>query len=228
MLPFLFASYKDAAEKLYDVLPIPQMQDEEWLLLCLSPSAASIVDFISRKAELEFDFVFSESIYAPNNNTCIIAVVSETEDVVIQEALTSCFGISLDFIYGEAKRKYEENILKNVYKYRKGASLPEITNKNVLLIDEGAESGMRVLAASKTVLAERAKSVSFAAPIIPQDTASMLETELDGIYACSRVVNFVNTEFYYKKENILTQEEILKILESNKFFVPFQKSQGDE
>ncbi|MDR3345707.1 MAG: sodium:proton antiporter [Campylobacteraceae bacterium] len=228
MSVYQFSSHQEAAEKLYEVLPVSQMQDEDWLLLALSLNAVPIVDYISRKADLEYDFLFNESIFAPNNPLCMIAIVSETEEIVIQEALVESFGINLDFIYGEAKRKYEESILKNIYKYRKGASIPLLTGRNVLLVDDGCESGIRVLVALKTVISEHVKSASFAAPIIAQNTASMLESETDGLYCFSRVANFVSTDFYYKKEDEFSQEDILKILEANKRFVSFQKSQGDE
>jgi putative phosphoribosyl transferase len=223
-----FSSHEDAAEKLLDVLPTQEMDDEDWLILALSKNALPIVDYISRRTGAKFDFLFSEPLVAPSNPECLIGVVSESEEIVIQEALVESFGISLDFIYGEAKRKYEESILKTIYKYRKGASIPVLTNKNVLLVDDGCESGMRALSSLKTVLAARVRSAQFAAPIIPHNTAAMLESEFDGIYCVSRVVNFVNTEFYYSDYEQIAAEEVLKILESNRHFVSFQKSQGDE
>jgi putative phosphoribosyl transferase len=228
MPAYRFESRLEAAEKMFEVLPIQQMQDEDWILLALSLNAVCIADYISKKSGLDYDILFNELIFAPNNPTCIIAIVSENEEIVIQEALVDSFEINLDFIYGEAKRKYEENILKNIYKYRKGSSLPLLTGRKVLLIDDGCESGMRALVSLRTVIAEYVKSASFAAPIIAQDTALMLDSETDGLFCFSRIANFVNTDFYYKKESEFSQEEILKILESNKHYISFQKSQGDE
>ncbi|MDR3178071.1 MAG: sodium:proton antiporter [Campylobacteraceae bacterium] len=224
----MFETRLEAAEKMFEVLPIKQMQDEDWVLMSLSLNAVCITDYISKKSGLDYDILFSELIFAPNNPECIIAIVSENEEIVIQNALVESFGINLDFIYAEAKRKYEENILKNIYKYRKGAALPLLTGKNVLLVDDGCESGMRALVSLKTVIAEHVKSASFAAPVIAQNTAFMLDSETDGLFCFSRVANFVNTDFYYKKDSEFSQEEILNILESSKHYISFQKSQGDE
>ncbi|MDR1554510.1 MAG: sodium:proton antiporter [Campylobacteraceae bacterium] len=229
MPTYRFESRLEAAEKIFEILPVSQMQDEDWVLLALSLDAVSITDYISRKSSLDYDILFNEPIFAPNNPSCIIAIVSENEEVVIQEALVESFGINLDFIYGEAKRKYEESILKNIYKYRKGSSLPLLTGRKVLLIDDGCESGMRAMVSLKTVIAEYVKSASFAAPIMAQNTALMLDNETDGLFCFSRVANFVSTDFYYKtKEEDLNCDEILKILESSKHYISFQKSQGDE
>ncbi|MDR2100747.1 MAG: sodium:proton antiporter [Campylobacteraceae bacterium] len=226
---FMFASYEAAAEKLLDMLPMHQMEDEEWILMALSLASVPMVNFISNSVDLPFDIMFSEPIFAPNNPECIIGVVSESEEIVMQTALIESFGIKLDYIYGEAKRKYEESILKKIYKYRKGAPLANLKGKNVLLMDIGCESGMRALVSMKTAILEKVKSASFAAPVIAQNTAAMLESEVDGLFCLSRIANFVNTDFYYKsKEEDLNCDEILKILESNKHYISFQKSQGDE
>jgi putative phosphoribosyl transferase len=226
---YMFASYEEAAEKLLEILPVHQMEDEDWILMALSLASVPMANLISRSTALSFDILFSEPIFAPNNPECIIGVVSESEEIVTQTALIESFGINLDFVYGEAKRKYEENILKKIYKYRKGAPLVNLKEKNVLLLDIGCESGMRALASMKTVISEKAKSSSFAVPVIAQNTAAMLESEVDGLFCLSRIANFVNTDFYYKtKEEDLNCEEILDILESNKYYISFQKSQGDE
>ncbi|MDR2635321.1 MAG: sodium:proton antiporter [Campylobacteraceae bacterium] len=226
---YMFTSYEEAAAKLLEVLPAHQMEDEDWILMALSLTAVPIVNFISNNANLSFDIMFSEPIFAPNNPECIIGVVSETEEITMQTALIDSFGIKLDYVYGEAKRKYEENILKKIYKYRKGSALAELKDRNVLLLDIGCESGMRALVSMKTAISRKAKSASFAAPIIAQNTAAILESEVDGLFYLSRIANFVNTDFYYKtKEEELNSDEILKILESNKHYISFQKSQGDE
>ncbi|MDR1614184.1 MAG: sodium:proton antiporter [Campylobacteraceae bacterium] len=226
---YMFASYEEAAEKLLEILPVHQMEDEEWIVMALSLAAVPMANLISRSTALSFDIMFSEPIFAPNNPECIIGVVSESEEIVMQTALIDSFDIKLDYVYGEAKRKYEENILKKIYKYRKGSSLAELKEKNVLLLDIGCESGMRALASMKTAISEKAKSSSFAAPVIAQNTAAILESEVDGLFCLSRIANFVSTDFYYKtKEEDLNCDEILKILESSKYYISFQKSQGDE
>ncbi|MDR0666894.1 MAG: sodium:proton antiporter [Campylobacteraceae bacterium] len=226
---YMFASYEEAAEKLLEILPTHQMEDENWILMALSLAAVPMANFISNSTGLSFDIMFSEPIFAPNNPECIIGVVSESEEIVTQSALIDSFGIKMDYVYGEAKRKYEESILKKIYKYRKGASLAELKGRNVLLLDIGCESGMRALASMKTAISKRAKSASFAVPVIAQNTAAILESEVDGIFYLSRMANFVCTDFYYKtKEEELDCEEILNILESSKYYISFQKSQGDE
>lgn len=225
---YLFNNYDDAAQKLFDVLPIKQMQQEKWLLLGLSLDSVVILEYLAKKAGLNYDFLFTESICAPNNPDCIIATVSETEEIVIQEDLVDSFGINLDYIYGEAHRKYEENILKRSYKYRKGTEACSYEQENILLVDSGCETGLRVLAALKTVINNSAKSVSFATPAVAQDTANLLDMVIDEIFTVNKIAHFIDTSFYYENVQILGPEVIIAILESSKNYLPFLKSKGED
>ncbi|MDR1976007.1 MAG: sodium:proton antiporter [Campylobacteraceae bacterium] len=226
---YMLSSYEEGAEKLLEILPSAQMKSEDWIVMALSLAAIPMANLISRNLSLDFDIMFSEPIFAPNNPECIIGVVSESEEIITQSALIDSFGIKLDYVYGEARRKYEESILKKIYKYRRGAPLADLKTRSVLLLDIGCESGMRALASMKTAISKRAKSASFAVPVIAQNTAAMLESEVDGLFCLSRIANFVSTDFYYKtEEKDLDCEEILNILKSSKYYLSFQKSQGDE
>ncbi len=224
----IFKNHEDAALKLLDILPIKQLQEDKYLLLGLSLESISILEVIAKKTGLNYNFLFSEPIYAPNNPECTVAIVSEEEEIIIQDEFVNSFDIKLDYIYGEAHRKYEELILKNIYKYRKGVDDCLYEKQNILLIDEGCEIGNRVLVALKTVINKGAKSVSLAVPVIAEDTAYILNQQIDDIFCVNKIANFVDTKFYYENSQKLSPEVILAILESSKNYLPFQKSQGED
>ena len=117
---FMFENQLDAAQKLLEILPKKELVQNEYLLICSSIDSVILVDTVARDLKLSYEMLFTERIYAPNNPECEIAMVSEVDDIVLCDELINSFNISYDFIYGEAHRKYEEKILKNVYKYRKG------------------------------------------------------------------------------------------------------------
>ncbi len=111
---------EEAALKLTDVIPMQRFKDEDWDIVAVSKGGLVVGSHIKGRFTNSLDFLFSEAIVAPNNNECEIARVSETEEIVINEGLVSAFEIQYDYIYGEARRKHEENILSYVYQYRKG------------------------------------------------------------------------------------------------------------
>ena len=53
----------------------------------------------------------------------------------MHKALIDSFEISEDYVYGEAQRKYDEEVLSYVYKYRKGKESPYLWRENMLMLD---------------------------------------------------------------------------------------------
>jgi putative phosphoribosyl transferase len=219
----LFTSRDDATQKLLEILPKESIQTGDWLLIAISTKSIPIVNVIASKLNLKYDLLFSEPIYAPSNKDCIVGMVSETEEIVLNNPLVEAFGINLDFIYGEAHRKYEEKILQKVYKYRRGDLISSLSNKNILLIDEGCETGMTVMTAAKTAIRLNAKSISYATPVIPTNVSAALEPVIDEIFSVYKVSNFVDVEFYYDALKEMSSEEVVEIIKNSKNYLPFQK-----
>jgi len=219
-----FDDRSDAAIKLLDILPKEKMKSDNWLLVSISTQAVPIINIISERLNLKYDLLFCEPICAPNNKECIIGMVSETEEIVLHSQLVNSFGINLDFIYGEAHRQYEEKILPKVYKYRKGDLIGSLAGKNVLLMDEGCETGMTIMTAVKTIINGGAKSVSYATPLLSVDVAASLEPVIDEIFSVNKIVNFVDVEFYYKEIKELDKDIVLEIVSTSKNYLPFQKN----
>ncbi len=206
----------DAARKLVDILPMQKFRDEKWNIVAVSRAGLELGMTIRGKYSNHLDILFSEAIMAPNNPECEIARVSENEEIVLNEELINSFGVQYDYIYGEAHRKHEEDILSYIYRYRKGEPFPDMQNEVVLLVDDGSETGSKFMTALKTILAQKPKAVYIAVPLIPTDVLEILETFVDEIFFLYDIEDYVQTEFYYKDFNDVNDEELEKLLEENR------------
>jgi len=218
-----FKSRADATSSLLEILPVDRMVDDNWLIVAMSENAIPLANMISHKNDLDYDLLISETIEAPNNKECEIAMVSETEEIVIHEALVNSFEINLDYIYGQAHRVYEDKIVPKAYKYRKGDLINSLTDRNVLFVDIGCESGLRAICCVKTAMKMGASSIMLATPIVASDTASSLEIIVDELFTVKRVEHFVDVEFYYENLAELPQDDIIEILKNSKGYLPFRK-----
>ena len=203
-----FKNRSDAAMRLKEQLPIEQMKQEKWQLIALSPGGLEIIYHLNKRLNLEHDFLFSAGIYAPKNPNCELARVTELEEIVINDRLVEAFNITYDYIYGEASRKYEDRILNQVYKYRKGEHFGEKQGKTVMLVDEGSESGLKLMGAIKTVLTMNPKAVYVAVPVIPSDLLDGIEPLADEIFYVSALDDYVDTEHYYEMFEDVSDEKI--------------------
>ncbi len=203
---------KDAAEKLKDVLPMQKLKDESWKIVAVSSGGLLLGSYIKGRLANDLEYLFSEAITAPNNEECEIARVSESEEIVINEQLVSAFDIKYDYIYGEAHRKHEEQILSCIYQYRKGRHFPSMKDKIVLLVDEGSESGLKFVTALKTILAMKPKAVYIAVPVLPSDILELLEPFADEVFFLYDIDDYVETSLYYEELEKVEDETIEKLL----------------
>lgn len=218
-----FTDQNDAGSKLLEILPRNELKANNFLILCLNIKSVIMCDFVARGLDLGYEILFSEDIKTPNNDECDIACVSESEDVVINEALRVSFEITKDYIYGRAKKLYEEKILKNIYKYRKGGLLSPLKDRNILLITDSCETGARLAVATKSLTNMGAKSVILGIALMPSDMAEYANTIVDDVYCAFKIDGFVSTDFYYEKTLDNDENAILKILEDSPYYLPLKK-----
>ncbi|WP_086244163.1 phosphoribosyltransferase family protein [Campylobacter devanensis] len=218
-----FQDELDAASKLLDVLPHNELISGDFVVVCSSLDSVVLANAIANELDLSYELFFSERLYAPNNPECEIAIVSETEEIVYNSELVNAFDISLDFIYGEAHRKYEEKILKNVYKYRKGKLLENLQGRNILLVDLGCQTGITALVCIKSLINLNVKSITYGTPLIAADILSYFNTLVDSLYCAKKISNFVDVDFYYNSR--VAVESAMSILEDSPHYLPLQKIQ---
>jgi len=203
----------DAAAQLIETLPLDRIRQEHWKIIAVSSGGLKIASVVAKRTGLCVDMMFSEAIYAPLNQDCELGRVSETEEIVVHEELVEAFGVQYDYIYGEAHRKHEEKILASIYKFRKGTQFPDLKDEHVLLIDEGCETGLKLMSGIKTAMNMDAKAVFVAIPVAPKSVAEALNQIVDESYVVHEVSDYVKTYCYYEDFTPMQDSEIEEILE---------------
>lgn len=203
-----FKNREVAAYRLIDILPINKMKLEDWTVISTSYNGFPIASIIASELNAKPDIMFSRKIYSPNNEECEVAIVTESEEVVIHEELVKAFDISLDFIFSKSRYIFDNELSSCVNKFRKGTKLSGLENKNVLLIDEGLNTSLTMMACIKTAIHLGAKSVSVAIPILPTASINTIESIADDLYYVKNLDHFITIDFYYDELEEITYEEI--------------------
>ena len=206
-----FKNREVAAYKLLDVLPIDSMKLEDWTVVASSYGGFEIAKIIANTLNGKFDIMFSEKIFAPNNEECEIAVVTEHEEVLIHEELVKSFDISLDYVYSKSKQIFDDSISQKVRRFRHGEKIKKLEGKNVLIVDEGINTGLTMMACIKTAINLKAKSISVATPILPTASIPTIDSIADDLYYIKKLDHFVSINFYYDSLDDVSFEDIEKI-----------------
>ena len=208
----LFKNRKDAARAVTEVLPLQQMQRESWVLIAVSEAGVVLCNELRGRKTYKIDWLMGASVMAPNNPECELGRVSEFEQLVINDDLVKAFGVQYDYVYGEAHRKHEEKILSDIYHYRKGRPLTALQGKNVLLVDQGTESGLKLMCAVKTVLALSPDALCACAPVMPREVYSAIEPLCDALYCPHVLDDYIETSCYYSQLEAIPDGTIITIL----------------
>ena len=195
---YFFEDKKSAVEELIETLPIELFSSENTIVISVSKEGVYFAQTIARRLNVEFDILLTSSILAPNNNEISIAMISETEEVVMDKALVDSFEINEDYVYSEAYRQYEEEILTNIYQYRKGKEILSLIGKYVLLVDECVETGLTMMVALKSVIARGAKNIYIATPLLDKTVYQNLLSVCDGVFCPHKIQDYISIEYYYK------------------------------
>lgn len=208
-----FEDREDASKQLIDMLPIELFAANETVVIGVSEGGVYLADKMADAMNAQMDILLTEPILAPNNPEISIAMISETEEVVMHKALVDAFEISEDYVYAEANRKYEDEVLAYVYKYRKGKDLVSLEGKYVILTDECIETGLTMMVALKSVIARGAKNIYIATPILDQTVYQNLLSVCDGVFCPHKIQDYISIEYYYKNFEFMRFDEIAEIVQ---------------
>ena len=206
-----FKNRTDAARKLIEVLPIDSMRLEEWIVIAASNGGYEIAKIIAKELDAKLDIMFNEKIYAPNNEECEIAVVTELEEVLIHEELVKSFDIDLNYIYFKSKIIYEEVLKPKIASFRSGVKLDNLEEKNVLIVDEDINIGLVMMACIKTIINQKAKSISVATPILSTASIPAIDSITDDLYYIKSLDHFVEANHYYEELKDVSMEDLERI-----------------
>ena len=208
----IFKDREEACSSLIDILPKHILKPEETVVLGISEGGVYMADKIAEALHCRMDLLLTEAIYSIVNKKLPIAMVGETEELVMHKALIDSFGISKDYIYNEASRKYNKTIFEYIQKYRNGEVLNGLEDKYVLLVDECVETSLTMLTAIKTVIALGAKNVFIVVPILDNIVYKSLLSVCDNIFCSHKIDDYISIEYYYGNIDEFTFDEIDELM----------------
>ncbi len=209
---FLFEDRVDASKQLIAEIPSNILFLDNVIVLAVSEGGVFFANELAKKLNASLDILLTEHIYSYVNPELAIAMVGETEEIVIHKALTDAFNISKDYIYNEAYSKYSNEILNYIKKYRRGEKLKSLEGKYVILTDESVETGLTMMASVKTAISLGAKNIFIAVPILDNVVYESLVTVCDNIFCPHKIDDYISVEYYYKELEPFSFDKIEEIM----------------
>ncbi|MEK6617641.1 MAG: phosphoribosyltransferase family protein [Nitrospirota bacterium] len=155
--------------------------DPSGLILALPRGGVAVGYSLSLTLRLPLDVFITRKLGAPEHPEYAIGAVTETGSVFLNpeaQAVLSAFSSSTAYLE-KAIRAQQDEIARRQILCRQGRPLPVLTERTVLLVDDGIATGATFLASVESLRGLGVKRLVAAIPVGPRDTLSRVREEVD-------------------------------------------------
>lgn len=206
----IFLDRRGAGQKLAEALA-KYRGKKEGIILAIPRGGVVVGVEMAKELALPLDVVVTKKISAPGNPEFAIGAVGPDGQAHINEKIVAVYKISseyLDRVSRETVRIVKEKI-KNL---RGERPYPDLSDKTVILTDDGLATGQTMLAAIEWVKGKNPAKIVVAVPVAPSDTAACVKGLVDEFICLHTTSDFSTVGQFYIDFEQITDKEVKTLL----------------
>mgnify|MGYP006283041259 CR=1 FL=1 len=208
----IFKDRNEAGRHLVGMLK-PDFQELPGALVLAIPSGGVPVGLVlSKYLRLDFDLIIARKLQIPGNTEAGFGAIAWGGEPFYNESLLAALRLTQTEIDEQLNKVRTELELRNAL-FRNEAPFPEVTDKTVILADDGLASGYTMIAAIDAIKKQNPAQVVVAVPTAPRSSVSRVEPHADRIY-CPNIkdVRSFAVADAYRAWRDLSREEVIEML----------------
>ncbi|HNR96155.1 MAG TPA: phosphoribosyltransferase family protein [Anaerolineae bacterium] len=158
------------------------------------------------------DVYITRKIGAPYNPELAIGAVAGDGTVVLDHNLISRLQVPEDYLEAETERQKRE-IQRRLQAYRGRLEEPVVSDKTVVLVDDGVATGATVRATLKALRQQRPARLVLAVPVGPAETIRQLAQEADEVVCLYAPEMFWAVGAFYAEFDQTEDEQVVRLLQ---------------
>jgi putative phosphoribosyl transferase len=203
-----FRDRRDAGRQLATLLQSASLADP--VVLALPRGGVPVAYEIAAAIDAPLDVLVVRKVGAPQHREFGIGAIAEGNVVVRDAAAMRMVGVS-DEQFDRLAASERCELDRRVTLYRGDRGLPEITDRDTVLVDDGLATGVTAEAAIIAGRALGARRVVLAAPVSAADTAARLSTLAD-VVCLATPARFSAVGEWYDNFGQTSDDEVLDLL----------------
>lgn len=204
----VFSDRKDAGEQLGRYL-LPLYKKSNPIILGIPRGGLEVAYHVAKIMNAPLDMVIAKKLSLPNYEE--IAFGSVTEDLTVYVSAKYSESLKPEQI-GEAIDRQTDEVNRRVATYRKGARLPDMQGRTVIVVDDGIATGATLVPVLDLCRKKLAREVIIAVPVCGNNYDERL-SNADGIEILVQPEWFYAVGQSYASFRDATDEQLLAILE---------------
>lgn len=203
----MFEDRKNAGKKLAKALE--RYKDKKVLVLAIPRGGVEVGYQVSKHLNADFSLLISRKLPFPDNPEAGFGAIAEDGSTFIfKDAASWLSEEAIDRI----KKEQIEEIKRRVGILRQGRPLPEISDRTVILIDDGLAMGSTMRASIMLCKKKNAKKIIVAVPVSGRKVAYEIGQMADEVVILEKPLFFQAVAQVYRNWYDVSDDEVIKII----------------
>jgi putative phosphoribosyl transferase len=196
---------------------------EDVVILALPRGGVPVGFEVAKELGLPLDVLVVRKLGIPGHEELAFGAIASGGHRFIDKSLVNALKMP-ESVIDEITQRAMQELDRRERLYRGKRKVPLLTNKVVILIDDGLATGSTMRSAVQAVRAEAAKEILVAAPVCSLQTCEALQNGVDTWCICLEAPEpFYAVGFWYRNFEQTTDEEVQRLLEESQRFAAVRK-----
>lgn len=206
----MFKDRNEAGQQLAQRLH-PYQHDPSAIVLALPRGGVVLGDQISKTLSLPLDLILVRKLGVPGQEELALGAISIDHVMVLNESIVSALSID-DATIRQIVAKEQTELARRNTVYRHNQPFPNITDKTVILVDDGIATGATMRAAIKIVQLHHPKKVIVAVPLASSSVYQDFAQDRVELVVLATPEPFYGIGMWYGQFPQLTDNEVITLL----------------
>ena len=211
----IFADRREAGKMLAAALIKQGYKNDAAVVLGIPRGGVVVAEEVANGLAAPLDVIIARKLRAPKQPELAIgAVISGDHITILNEELVRLTGATKSYLDREVAYQQAE-IERRMQSYRGKRPMPDLSGKEVIVVDDGIATGYTFRAALEGLQRRGPRKVIAAAPVGARDSTEMLQSFADEVICLSTPANFYAVGAWYRNFDQTSDEEVTSILLRN-------------
>jgi putative phosphoribosyl transferase len=181
-------------------------------VLALPRGGVPVAYEVARALGAPLDVVVVRKIGAPGHEELALGAIASGGVRVLNEETIAALSVDRETLDAIASRELAELGRREVA-YRGGLPLQDVSDRTVILVDDGLATGASMFSAVVALRARAPREIVVAVPVAPRDTCEALQPEVDEIVCLAMPHPFRGVGAWYADFRQISDEEVRSYLQ---------------